>query len=138
MKSLRLLVVLLITISAFATESLDTLISEAVQLEQKKEIPAAAEKMKEVLEHYSDNPLAHAYYGYYKGMQAGQTENYIKAGLWVNTAFKHLDKAVELDPNCFEAHFFRGMIGVNVPKFFGKLEQAIADLEWVIHLDEQT
>ncbi len=137
MKTRSTIFILLISLSAFASESLESLIGQAVEFEQKKDFALAAETMKEAIDQYQNIPVAHAYYGYYKGMQAGSTENYIQAGMWVNTAFKHLDKAVELDPNCVEAHFFRGMIGVNVPQFFGKLEQAITDLEWIIHLDEQ-
>jgi len=51
-----------------------------------------------------------------------------------NLAFevvKYMDKAVEIAPNDFEVRLMRGSVGVMMPFFVGKLEQAIEDLKMV-------
>jgi len=47
---------------------------------------------------------------------------------------KYLDKAVEIDPEDIETRLLRGIMGVNVPEFMGKLEQAKNDFEVILQI----
>jgi tetratricopeptide (TPR) repeat protein len=68
----------------------------------------------------------------YLGMQAGQTHDFAEAGEFVRRAFVHLDRAVVLDSLNSDARFFRGILSVQVPDFFGKLGTGVSDLEFVL------
>lgn len=48
-------------------------------------------------------------------------------------AMKHIERAVELDPENKELRLYRGIMSVQFPFFVGKLDQGIADLELVIN-----
>jgi tetratricopeptide (TPR) repeat protein len=97
----------------------------------------AAAAMEAAIAEYPDSGVAYAYLGLYKGMQAGETENFMEAGRLSSEAFTLLDKAVELDPERPRARLYRGLMGVKVPIFLGKLPSAIEDLEKVVTLHEQ-
>jgi tetratricopeptide (TPR) repeat protein len=63
---------------------------------------------------------------------------YEDTDLRTNLAFEVmnvLDKTVELAPEDVEARLSRGIVGVNMPFFVGKLDQAMDDLNWVIKSD---
>jgi tetratricopeptide (TPR) repeat protein len=79
-----------------------------------------------------EDPEAHAYLGLYLGMSAGEADDMMKAAALTQRAFEHLDRAVALDPQNPHALHFRGLLGVNVPEFLGKLPGAVEDLERVI------
>ncbi|MCJ7812062.1 tetratricopeptide repeat protein [bacterium] len=44
-------------------------------------------------------------------------------------AFAEFEKAVSLSPTNYNAHFYFGAYGVDVPAFFGKLDEGVAHLE---------
>ncbi len=44
-------------------------------------------------------------------------------------AFSEFEKAVQLSPTNYNAHFYFGAYGVDVPTFFGKLDEGVAHLE---------
>jgi len=83
---------------------------------------------------YPDSADAWAYLGAFTGSQAGATQDYMEASRLATLSFRHLDRAVELDSGNVNARYFRGMMGVNVPEFMGRLETGVRDLEYVAGL----
>jgi tetratricopeptide (TPR) repeat protein len=59
----------------------------------------------------------------------GQAGDFTNAMVNANEGFAQLDTATVLDPNHFQAHFYYGVMGVQVPVFFGKLDPAITHLQ---------
>ncbi len=125
---------LLVTfIPAFAAEVEDS-IKEAEKLADSGDLPGAVALLEKVTTDNPENSDAFAYLGLYTGMSAGQAPNYEEAGRLMMLSFEHLDKAVKLDGKNPEAYLFRGIIGINVPGFLGRLEAGISDLEQAVEL----
>lgn len=86
----------------------------------------------------SSNAQAYALLGMAVGMKSahGYDEKIAEnTNLRMNLCFKsaeYLDKAVELDPQNIGIRLKRGILGVNLPFFVGKLDQGIDDLNRVI------
>jgi tetratricopeptide (TPR) repeat protein len=81
---------------------------------------------------------AHAYLGLYLGMSAGRTHDFSEAGKFVQSAFAQLDQAVAIDSLDADARYFRGLLSVQVPDFFFKLDPGVRDLEFVLARAEKT
>jgi tetratricopeptide (TPR) repeat protein len=113
-------------------KSLDEYIQEAGNQNQEGYLRQAIQTMEKAVVEHPQSPEAHSYLGLYAGMRAGQTQDMTEAMNLVNKAFEELDKAVSLDPQSNLVRFHRGLMGVSVPEFFGRLDQGIADLEFVI------
>ncbi len=120
------------------SRSLDAYIKEAEKASMAGDLDKAVEIMGKALAEYPDSSTAYAYMGIYKGRQAGSTENFLKAGALSTESFHFLDKAIELDPNNLMAHLFRGIMGIKVPSFLGKLDEGISDLEFVVKAYESS
>jgi tetratricopeptide (TPR) repeat protein len=139
MKTLVCLFVLALSLASISTaKTVDDYVAEAEQYKDAGELAKAIAIMTEATSSFPDDARGHAYLGLYKGMQAGQTENYMEAGQLVSESFADLNKALEIDPAHLEGHLFRGIMGVSVPEFFGVLDQGIADLEFVTQAYEKT
>ena len=141
MKSLvRFLVGLAIILSASIGhgQTLDEQIKKAEDYQKSGKLQQAVEIMQAAITEYPENSTAHSYLGFYLGMQAGETQNYMEAGRIIGTSYEMLDKAVSLGPQNPIALFHRGLMGVNVPEFLGKLEGGIKDLETIIKIYEQS
>ena len=137
---LRGLIVLAIIGSANVVQgkTLAEFVKEAENYQNSGETGKAAIAMEKAVEEYPGSSTAYAYLGLYIGMQAGETQNFIKAGRLCTRSFGILDKAVSLDSLNPLARFHRGLMGVNVPKFLGKLDIAIKDLEFLIKIYQQS
>jgi len=129
-----ILSMLLCAIQFVSGQSVDAFIEKAGTLYQSGNLEEAVKVMEEAKEQFSENSTVYSYMGFYKGMQAGNTQNFMEAGELIGTAYEHLDKAVELDLDNPIARFHRGVMGVNVPVFLGKLDQGIKDLEHLAEL----
>jgi tetratricopeptide (TPR) repeat protein len=113
-------------------KTLDDYVQEAEKHQKSGYLQEAAKTMEKAVGEYPASPEAHSYLGLYLGMQAGQTNDMMEVMELVNRSFQMLDKAVSLDADNPTARFYRGLMGVKVPEFFGKLDMAIADLEFVV------
>ena len=107
-------------------------VEEAVRLQKAGELAKAVEVLEKAVKEHPKRAKVHAYLGLYLGMKAGQTHDFMEAGEFVRGAFAHLDQAVALDSLDSDARFFRGILSVQVPDFFGKLETGVRDLEFVL------
>jgi tetratricopeptide (TPR) repeat protein len=128
--------VLLVICLAAATSAkpVDEYVEEAQAYHKTGDIAGAATTMADAVAEHPGSATAYTYLGLYKGMQAGDTDNFMEAGQLSSESFEALDKAVQLDPDHPRARLYRGLMGVKVPEFLGKLPGAIEDLETVIEL----
>ena len=129
--------VLLCLAAAVSAKPLDQYVEEAGSHRAAGDLDKAAAAMEAAITEYPDSAVAYAYLGLYRGMQAGAAENFMEAGQLSSESFDLLDQAVELDPGHPRVRLYRGLMGVKVPEFMGKLPGAIEDLETVIALHEE-
>jgi tetratricopeptide (TPR) repeat protein len=115
---------------AHATDTdLKSYIEEAGKLSGEGDLAGAIALMEKATAEHPESSDAFAYLGLYTGMSAGRTNDYSEAALLVVRSFEYLDKGVQLDSDNPRAYLFRGIMGVQIPEFLGKLDGGIADLE---------
>ena len=124
---------LLTALSAVAGE-VEGKIEEAKILANSGDLPGAVALLEKVIAEHPENSDAFAYLGLYTGMGAGQAADYEEAGRLMMLSFERLDKAVKLDEENPRARLFRGIMGINVPGFLGRLDAGINDLEHAVEL----
>jgi tetratricopeptide (TPR) repeat protein len=135
----KFFIVLSLMLFAFNTQakSLKEYIDEAKANQNSGKIAEAVKIMEKAVEEYPDNSSAYAYLGLYTGMQAGKTKDMTQAGQLAFKSFAQLDKAVSLDSLNPIARLNRGIMGVSVPEFLGKLDNAVKDLEFIIKIHKK-
>jgi tetratricopeptide (TPR) repeat protein len=107
-------------------------IGEAAGQQQTGDLAGAVTTMEGAIQEHPGSLEAHCYLGLYLGMLAGRTEDMTAALDLVNRSFEELDRAVGMDSQDLLARYHRGLMGVSVPEFFGRLDQGIDDLELFI------
>ena len=115
-------------------QSIKEYIIKANTLQQAGNLKKAIAVMEEAIQKRPNEALAYSYCGFFNGMQAGNTKDFVEAGKLVTKAFTHLDKAVSLNQNHPLPRFHRGVLAINVPEFLGRLNQGIEDLEVLLQL----
>jgi tetratricopeptide (TPR) repeat protein len=118
--------------------AIEKYVEEAAKLAQSGDPAKAVEVMDKAAKQYPRSARAHAYLGLYLGMKAGRASDFAEAGQLVQAAFEHLDRAVALDSLDPDARFSRGLLSVQVPDFFGRLEPGVRDLEFLLRRSEAT
>lgn len=131
-------VAIILSAGIVQSQPLEEYVKKAEDYQKSGKLEQALKAMEEAVEKHPDDPAAYSYLGLYLGMQAGKTSDFMEAGRLVGRSFEMLDKAVSLDPHNPFARYHRGLMGVNVPKFLGKLESGIKDLESLIDISEQS
>jgi tetratricopeptide (TPR) repeat protein len=116
------------------SQPIDEFIKKAEKFDETGDLEKAVKTMEEAIQKFPNESTAFSYLGVFKGKQAGSTKNFMEAGQLIGIAYEMLDKAVSLDRENPVARFHRGLIGVNVPPFLNKLNQAIEDLEYLIKI----
>jgi tetratricopeptide (TPR) repeat protein len=137
-KATLILFFMLFSSGVIYSQTLDELIQKAEQFNAAGDLEQAAKTMEQAVQRFPESSSAYSYLGLYQGSQAGKTQNYMEAGQLVNVAYQNLDKAITLDPNNPIVRFHRGLMGVNVPSFLGKLDQGIEDLEYMVSLNDKS
>ncbi|MCX5752867.1 MAG: DUF2271 domain-containing protein [Candidatus Krumholzibacteria bacterium] len=148
MKSRSLALIIMILVAAVAmlgtaaaaqaAKTAAAYISEAQTLANGGKLPEAIAILKQAAVEHPTSSDVYAYLGLYTGRSAGQTGgNFMEAGRLTSESFTLLDKAVALGPENPTAYFYRGLMGVKVPVFLGKLPGGIADLKQVIAMSEK-
>ena len=135
---LFLVVFLLVSISTVQSQTVDEYIKNAEQANNSGNLTQAIKIMKEAVNKNPENALTNSYLGLYTGMAAGITSNYMEAGRLVNESFEFLNKAVSLDSKNPVVRLHRGIMGINIPEFLGKLDLGIKDLQFITELAEQS
>jgi tetratricopeptide (TPR) repeat protein len=119
-------------------QSLDEYIKKAKEFQKSGDLSGAVKIMSEAIREYPDKAAAYSYLGVYTGVQAGQTKDFMEAGRLVAKSFEMMDKAVSLDANDPIPRYHRGLMGVNIPEFLGKLDPGINDLEILIKISKDS
>lgn len=128
-KSFILIIITLASINLFS-KTAEEYISSASAIES-SDIFEATEIMEEAYDQYPKNTDVLSVYGLMLSKSAGQV-NFLKAGMLSSKAEKMFNKALEIDPDHKDTILWRGILWVNMPKFLGKLDKGIADLEKTI------
>ncbi len=116
--------------SLLFAETVEEYMSNSQVAAQSGNLEQAAEIMKIAITEYPQSADVYAQYGLYLSQLAGQS-SFLKAGMLSDKSFKQFEKALEIEQGHMYATLYRGILGVNVPKFMGKLKQAISDLEFI-------
>jgi tetratricopeptide (TPR) repeat protein len=132
------LVVVLALAPGVLAKTMDDYITEATGYQRAGDLARAVEVIETALKEHPDNAAGYAHLGFYKGMQAGATQNFMEAATLSSESFAMLDKAVALDSLSVDARYYRGLMGVKVPEFLGKLDGALADLELVLKIRDKS
>lgn len=134
-KMIALTIIVLIACAVAAQgESEDGYISRAKLLMDSGDLHEAVTVLEKAAAEFPGSSDIHAYLGFYTGMRAGRTQDYAEAGQLVALSFELLDKAVSLDSTNVQAYLMRGIMGINVPKFLGRLDGGIADLQRIVSM----
>ncbi len=115
-------------------KTLDEYAQEAEKHQEAGRLDKAIATMEQAVKEYPENSTAYFLLGNYIGAHAQKTKGYGGIFRAIEQAFLMWDKAIELDSNNFEARFTRGAWSVNVPKFVGRLETGIHDLELMVEV----
>lgn len=138
---MTLTITVCIVFSTFAQEkTLDSYISESQALQKQGKLKEAVALMQEAVNTHMDSPVSHLHLGLAwgaVGQNSGNTGDFMGAMNAVNQGFAAFEKAIELDPDYYEAHFYYGVYGVSVPSLFGKLDSGVAHLEKALELVEK-
>jgi len=122
---------------AAQAKPLETYLEEAAAFNQAGDPAQAFATMEAALAEYPDNATVVAHMGLYRGVQAGAAQSIMEAGSLSSESFVLLDRAVGLDPRNAYARLYRGLMGVKVPQWLGKLDGGLQDLEWVPVISDQ-
>lgn len=124
--------------SAQAPKTAAQSISDAKALADGGKLADAIAILQQAAKDYPQSSDVYAYLGMYTGRSAGQAKDYMEAGRLSSESFAYLDKAVGLGPDNPTAYFYRGIMGVKVPVFLGKLPGGMSDLKKVIAIHDKT
>ena len=109
-------------------------LKEARTLAQKGKIEEAIKLMKEAVATDSTDATGWAYLGLFLGQSAGSSQDMMFQATRTSQSFQALDHSLALDSLNVYGLFHRGLMGVQVPSFLGRLDQGIRDLERLVHL----
>lgn len=130
--TIMLLFLVVATVLVAQQKALKTFIAEAQALQGEGKLMEGIDLLKEAVSVYPEEANAHLQLGLAwgaLGQKSGETGDFTIAMNAVNEGFVAFEKAVELDPGYYEAHFYYGVYGVNVPLLFGKLDSGVEHLE---------
>jgi len=119
-------------LSSAQQTDLKTFISKAQALENAGEFQKAVDILKEAVRIYPKESNVHLELGLAWGRlgeKSSKTGDMMTAMTAMNESFREFEKSTQLDSENFNAHFYFGVYGVNVPAFFGKLDQGVEHLE---------
>lgn len=144
-KPLRIQITFLIVFCLFSclatttqSKEIDEYITEAENLNGRGELTQAIALLEKATAEHPGSSEAFTYLGFYTGMSAGQTGDFMEAGKLTSLSFELLGKAISLDPENPLAYLYRGIMGIKIPKFLGKLDGGIKDLYQAIEIYKES
>jgi len=120
------------------SQTIEEYIKKAENYQESNKLEEAVQMMEEAVKKFPDNSTTYSYLGLFTGMQAGRTSDFMEAGQLVQKSFELLNKAVSLDSDNPFARYHRGIMGINVPEFLGKLDIGVRDLEVLIDMSQKS
>lgn len=127
-----------VVLACTGSGAVDKYVKEAGEFAKADKPDKAVAVMERAVKEQPRSARAHAYLGLYYGMSAGRTHDFSEAGKFVQAAFAQLDQAAAIDSLDVDARYFRGLLSVQVPDFFFKLDPGVRDLEFVLARAEKT
>lgn len=119
-------------------KTLDDYVKEAEAHQRAKELGEAIGTMEQAVKQYPDSSGAYTFLGILLGDRVQRMRDFSEMFVVIERVFEMWDKALELDPHNVTARFHRGAWAVNIPKFVGKLETGIKDMEMIAAALEQS
>lgn len=119
-------------------KSVDEYMVEAQGYLDKNNIEQAIATMEQAVKEYPDSSVVYTYLGVFYSERAQGMSDFSVIFEVLEKTFAMWDKAIELDPNNFEALFYRGAWGVSIPKFAGRTQNGVEDLETVVVVFEKS
>ncbi|MBM3331948.1 DUF2271 domain-containing protein [candidate division WOR-3 bacterium] len=116
----------------------DRYVKEAGAFAKSDKADSAVLVMRQAVKEYPRSTRAHAYLGLYLGMSAGRTRDFSEASTLIQSAFAQLDQAAAIDSLDIDTRYVRGLLSVQVPDFFLRLEPGVRDLEFILTRSEKT
>lgn len=98
---------------------------------EKGALKRGEECFKKIIKCDSKNALAHAWFGSLLTIKGRDAEFPVMKMKYVNDGLKHIDRAVELEPENIEIRWLRAQNNLSLPYFFNRLDTAIVDLEFL-------
>lgn len=129
---------LILSMNAALGKTLDEYVNEAEDSKNVGKLEEAINIMKEAVGEYPNSSMAYTHLGIFISAQMQRMTDFAEMGKVLERAFKMWDKAISLDSYNIVARNYRGNWGVSIPKFMGKLEKGIADLEFLVNIFEQS
>ena len=129
---------LILSINAALGKTLDEYVNEAEDYKNAGKLEEAISTMEEAVGEYPNSSMAYTHLGIFISVQVQRMPDFAEMGKMIERAFLMWDKAISLDSYNIVARNYRGSWGVSVPKFTGKLEKGIADLEFLVNIFEQS
>jgi tetratricopeptide (TPR) repeat protein len=130
--------ILIFGLNTIQSQTVDEYIKKAGQLQKSGDIDQAIEVMSKAVEKFPQSAIAYSYFGLFTGMKAGKTKDYMEAFKYVNESFQRLDKAISLEARNPTVRLHRGIMGISIPEFLGKLDLGISDLEFNIRMEKES
>lgn len=118
-------------------KSVDEYIAEAQGYLSNNDLQKAITVMEQAAQEYPESSVVYTYLGVFYSEKAQGMSDFSKIFEVLEKTFSMWDKAIVLDPNNFEALFYRGAWSVSIPKFAGRTRKGVADLETVVMIFEQ-
>lgn len=91
-------------------------------------VDEAVEAFERLVEADPDNALARAYLGSSYALTAREASEVADRIRYVNRGLRHLDAAVEAEPDDFVIRLIRANVSAGLPEMFGRRERAIEDM----------
>lgn len=132
------MMILSLAASFGGSKTLDEYITEAEEYKNAGQFDKAISTMEQAVTDYPEDSDAYLHLGVMLGEKAQRIRDYMQIYDFVGRAFMMWDKALLLNPNNFIARYYRGAWALNMPKFVGRLESGINDLEIVTQALEQS
>ncbi|MBN2104697.1 DUF2271 domain-containing protein [bacterium] len=130
--AIRMLIAAIMILNVVQADSLEQKLAQADSLVKAEELSKAVEILEACARQYPDNAVVQMKLGRALGEKSGQD---FQAGdlngamECVNRSFDALETSISLDENNAESRLTYGIMGIEIPPFFGKLKPAVQHLE---------
>lgn len=121
-----------VTPEQYIEKATNVFLTDSLRAEQCLDL--ALEILNTAIEEYPENADILAHLGIYTGQKAGEVESFQEKASLAYQSFAFLDNAVSIDAENVNARYYRGIMGVSVPDFMGKLEQGTEDFEVILSI----
>lgn len=129
---IRMMFTLILTVNLSRADSPDHICIRADSLVEASDLAGAVQLLQTCAQEYPDHAGVHLKLGNVLGRKSGQdfqAGDLDAAMSCVNQSFEALETAIHLDESNVKARMTYGIMGLEIPPFFGKLKPAVLHLE---------